>query len=149
MATIDTLLKNNFLSSDDTPVTLTFSVPMGFVRENSALIKGMTLKNATVNTPAKPKVAAKSAPKRAAASKASTKKAPAAKKATKSKASGKRGDVRVTWAGVSDALGAGHQTPKAIAGALKADAAQVAKALSRYLKAGQVKRIGVGLYQLA
>lgn len=86
--------------------------------------------------------------KKAAAKKPAAKKV-TAKRPTKTKTAAKRGSaVGVTQAAVLAALRAGHNTPKDIANAMKANPVQVSKALSRYTQQGVIARTQPGQYAL-
>ena len=130
----DIFLKKYNSEENDTKVTLNVTSTLGHLRTHHDVLKGMTIRTEAA-------AAANKSPS------TSQKAKPTAQKASSGNGQ-KRATSRITLDGVLKAISKNHETPKSIADALKANPRQVAKALSRYLKAGHVERVGPGQYRL-
>ena len=161
MKTVSQLLKQSYLESDETKVSVKVKASASFLREHARALSAMgatvvgapSARKAAAKKTAAKKTAAKK-PKAAAAKPAQ--KTAKAKTAVKAKAStakkttsgSKRAASRINLDAVRGAIAKKKHTPQAIADAIKADARQVHKALSRYTKAGHVVRVDKGRYGL-
>lgn len=159
MKTMKELLKQTDQLADNTKVKLILHVPLKKVRAYAKRMAALGVVNVTIVGGAKatakkikPKASTKKAVKKAVArKKPAVKRQPkaAAKKTVKAKASAKRATTGpVTQAAVLAALRAKHNTPTAIATAMKANRVQVTKALSRYTQQGLIVRTQPGHYAL-
>lgn len=155
MKTIAQMLKQSYMETDETEVTLELKASVGFLRQNAQALAGMRVLSADEPEPARKGTAKKAKSTRGAKAKASQASAKEAKTKTgktkpakKTGTGSKRASSRINLTSVRDAIANNHQTPQAIADAIKADPRQVHKALSRYTKAGQVIRVDKGLYGL-
>ncbi len=109
-----------------------------------------TRKKVSIKKPiTKEKVRSKASTTKKAAAKQPAAKKVTAKRPAETKTTAKRGSTTgVTQAAVLAALRAGHNTPKDIANAMKANPVQVNKALSRYTQQGIIVRTQPGQYAL-
>ena len=147
---LETLLKQHYTSPDDHAVTLTVSTTLGALRRQHDALQALNVqtleptaskatRSATRKTPAAKRRAAKPAATKSGATSSATPRQPA-------KAPNKKSNGRLSQDAILTALKAGHTTAPAIAAAINGKQRQISNALSRYLKAGQVQRVGTGEY---
>ena len=152
--TLNKLLESLYDTPDTQSVTVTISTDLGTLRRNSAELGRLRIDASESKAAPAKKTKAKAASKKAkkAAPKAvsaKTSKASASKKTATPAAAGKRrGANTVSRDAVLAAIAKGHTNGPNIAKSMKADVAQVHKALSRYVKSGHVVRVGTGQYAL-
>ena len=157
---IDQLLKDNYRAADDAKVTVTLAMTLGELRaagdifgQEVDIVSSQLDGTTTQAKPAKVSKARKATAKpksTAAAKKTPTAKVkPATPEAKPTPTAKKSSAGRVKQEEVVAAISAGHKTPADIAKSIKGDQRQVSKALSRYTKAGIIKREGPGIYGLA
>lgn len=152
MASLDSLLKEHYLTPDEQTVTLTVSTRLGVLREQRDALQALNIQSITVadGKTARSATPKKKAPARGSAKKAAKKPSSSPSKAqSPSKKAAKKSAPRLSQQDILAAIEAGHTTAPAIAAAIKGKQRQISNALSRYLGAGLVKRVNVGEYALA
>ena len=148
MASLDTLLKQNYLTSDQQKVTLTVSMSLGALREQPDILKALDVQSITLGkgATARSTTPKKSAETRGAAKKSAKKTSQPASKTSSTAKKSKKKTPRLSQDAILAAIDAGHTTAPAIAAAINGKQRQISNALSRYLSAGLVKRVGIGEY---